>query len=365
MSELLYQLALTLVPNIGDVHARFLLEHYGFAEAVFKAKKSELESLEGIGSVRAKSIRSFKDFGAAESEIHFIEKYGIRTLAITESSYPQRLLNCADAPSLLFYKGSADLNASRIVGIVGTRSNTDYGKTVTEKLVRDLAEHDVLIASGLAFGIDACAHKAALQHNLSTVGVVGHGLASIYPAEHAGLAKEMIRADGGVLSEFFSSTKPDKHNFPLRNRLVAGLCDAIVVVETGIKGGSMITAGLADGYNRDVFAVPGRTIDKASTGCNHLIKHQKAVLLTDADSLLEVMGWKSKAKPLKNQRQLFHDLSKEDQALLKMFESEHKLHIDVLNLQSGLSCSTVAASLLSLELQGIVESLPGKQYRMI
>ncbi|HVG11469.1 MAG TPA: DNA-processing protein DprA [Flavisolibacter sp.] len=364
MSELLYQLSLTLVPNIGDVHAKILLEYYGSASAIFKAKKAELEGLEGIGAVRAASIRSFKDFKAAEREIGFIEKYGIQTLSIRDSHYPQRLLNCYDAPSLLFYKGTANLNASRIIGIVGTRSSSDYGRSVTEKLVRDLSEQEVLIASGLAFGIDATAHKASLQNNLPTVGVVGHGLGSIYPAEHAGLAKEMIRTNGGILSEFFSQTKPDKHNFPLRNRLVAGLCDAIVVVETGVKGGSMITAKLADGYNRDVFAVPGRTIDKASTGCNYLIKHQKAQLLTDADSLLEVMGWKAKPKATKKQRTLFTNLSEDEQKLLQLFEAEDKLHIDNLNLRSGLSCSTVAACLLNLELQGIVESLPGKQYRV-
>ena len=365
MSELLYQLALTLVPNIGDVHAKILLDRYGAASAIFKAKRAELEGIEGIGAVRAGSIRSFKDFSTAEKEIGFIEKYGIQTLAITDHAYPQRLLNCYDAPSLLFYKGTADLNASRIVGIVGTRSNTEYGRSVTEKLVRELSEHEVLIASGLAFGIDAIAHKASLQNNLPTVGVVGHGLGSIYPAEHAGLAKEMIRVNGGILSEFFSHTKPDKHNFPLRNRLVAGLCDAIVVVETVVKGGSMITAKLADGYNRDVFAVPGRTIDKTSSGCNYLIRHQKAQLLTDADSLLEAMGWKAKAKAKKKQRTLFTNLSEDEHKLLKMFEADDRLHIDNLNLRSGMSCSTVAACLLNLELQGIVESLPGKQYKML
>ena len=293
-SELLYQLALTLVPNIGDVHAKMLLQHYGSAQAVFKARTGALEKLEGIGSVRANAIKKFDDFNTAEKEIAFIEKYKIKTLFLTDKDYPQRLLNCYDSPTILFYKGTADLNTSKIVAIVGTRSNTDYGKSFTEKLVKDLSEQNILIVSGLAFGIDAYAHKAALKNNLPTVGVVGHGLDTIYPAANAGLAKEMIKHDGGILTEFFSNTKPDKHNFPLRNRLVAGLCDATVVVETAIKGGSMITAKLADAYNRDVFAVPGRTVDKNSGGCNHLIKNNKAILLTDADELLEVMGWKEK-----------------------------------------------------------------------
>ena len=234
--DLLYQLALTLVPNIGDVHSKILVQHYGDAQTIFNAKKSDLEKIDGIGAVRAKSLKDFTDFESAEKEIDFISRYKIQTLFLTDKSYPQRLLNCYDSPTLLFYKGSADLNASKIVGIVGTRSNTEYGKSFTEKLVKDLSEQNILIVSGLAFGIDAYAHKAALKNGLPTVGVVGHGLQTIYPSEHAGLAKEMLKKDGGILTEFFSNTKPDKHNFPLRNRLVAGICDATVLVETNIKG---------------------------------------------------------------------------------------------------------------------------------
>ncbi|HVK97894.1 MAG TPA: DNA-processing protein DprA, partial [Flavisolibacter sp.] len=279
-SELLYQLALTQVPNIGDVHAKTLIQAFGDASSIFKAKQSTLEKIEGIGIVRARSIKEFNDLHLIESEIKFIEKYKVQVLTLTDENYPKRLLNCYDSPTVLFYKGSADLNASKVVAIVGTRSNSDYGKAFTEKLIKDLSKHDILIISGLAYGIDAIAHKASLKNGLKTVGVVGHGLDKIYPADHATLAKEMIKNGGGVLSEFFSGTKPDKHNFPLRNRIVAGISDATVVVETSIKGGSMITAKLADGYNRDVFTVPGRTTDKVSMGCNHLIKYNKALLLT-------------------------------------------------------------------------------------
>ncbi len=261
-SDLLHQLALTLVPNIGDVHAKILVQHFGDAPSVFEAKVSQLEKIEGIGTVRARSIKHFNDFATAEKELKFIEKFKIKTLFINDKDYPRRLLNCYDSPTLLFYKGTADLNVSKIVAIVGTRSNTDYGKVFTEKLVKDLSTHNILIVSGLAFGIDSFAHKAAIKNNLKTIGVVGHGLDKIYPTEHTALAKDMIKEEGGILTEFFSGTKPDKHNFPLRNRVVAGLCDATVIVETNIKGGSMITAKLADAYNRDVFAVPGRTIDK-------------------------------------------------------------------------------------------------------
>ena len=365
-NELLYQLALTQIPHIGDVQAKILLQHFGSASDVFKAKQSELEKLEGIGVVRAQSIKNFNDFSVAQKEIEFIEKYKIRTLFLTDTDYPQRLLNCYDSPTLLFYKGTANLNASKVLAIVGTRSDTEYGKQFTEKLVRDLSNQDILIVSGLAYGIDATAHKAAVKNGLPTVGVVGHGLDKIYPSDHTTLAKDMIKEGGGILSEFFSGTKPDKHNFPLRNRVVAGLSDATVVVETHAKGGSMITAKLADAYNRDVFAVPGRTTDSKSEGCNHLIKYNKAMLLTSADDLLEVMGWQQKKKEKsKKQKELFIELSTEEKLLIHMLQEKETVHIDEMNISSGLSSSAIAAALLNLELQNVIASLPGKSYKLL
>jgi DNA processing protein len=364
-SELLNQLALTLVPNIGDVQAKILINHFGDASSIFKAKKSLLEKIEGIGEVRAKSIKDFDDFHLAEHEIKFIEKYNIKTLFLTDADYPKRLLNCYDSPTLLFYKGTADLNASKVLAIVGTRSNTDYGKLFTEKLVKDLSDQNILIISGLAHGIDAIAHKSALKNNLLTVGVVGHGLDKVYPLENTSLAKDMVKEGGGLLSEFFSGTKPDKHNFPLRNRVVAGLSDATVVVETNIKGGSMITAKLADAYNRDVFALPGRTTDKVSSGCNHLIKYNKAILLTDAEELLDVLGWKEKKKEKKQQKELFIELTPEEKQIIQLLQEKETVHIDEINLRSGLSSSTAAAAILNLELQNVIASLPGKMYRLL
>jgi len=364
-SELFHQLALTLVPNIGDVQAKILVQHFGDASSIFKAKRSQLEKLEGIGEVRATSIKHFDEFHLAEAELSFIEKYKIKTLFLTDEAYPKRLLNCYDSPTLLFYKGNADLNASRIVAIVGTRSNTDYGKAMTENLVKDLAGHNIIIVSGLAYGIDAFAHKASVKNGLPTVGVVGHGLSKIYPAQNASLAKEMIAEGGGILSEFFHDTKPDKHNFPLRNRIVAGISDATVIIESSIKGGSLITAKLADGYNRDVFAVPGRTTDKVSAGCNHLIKYNKAILLTDADELLDVLGWKEKKGKPKAQRQLFIELTPEEQIVIQILQEKETVHIDEINISSGLSSSSIAAAILNLELQGIVQSQPGKMYKII
>ncbi|MGE5521456.1 MAG: DNA-processing protein DprA [Candidatus Dadabacteria bacterium] len=364
-TDLLYQLALTLVPNIGDVHAKILVQHFGDAKSIFRAKESTLEKLEGIGTVRARSIKEFNDFHLAEEELKFVEKFNIRTFFLTDEDYPKRLLNCYDSPTLLYYKGTANLNASRMIAIVGTRSHTDYGKQFTEKLVKELAEYNVTIVSGLAFGIDAIAHKAALKNNIPTIGVVGHGLRKMYPADHATLAREMISNGGGVLTEFFSDTQPDKHNFPLRNRIVAGLTDATVIVESAVKGGSMITAKLADGYNRDVFAVPGRTIDKVSSGCNHLIKYNKAVLLSNADDLLEIMGWKESMRKKKQQRELFIELTADEKQIVDILREKESAHIDEINLSSGLSSSAVAAAILNLELEGVIQSQPGKMYRMV
>lgn len=266
---------------------------------------------------------------------------------------------------MLYYKGNADLNAARVIAIIGTRTNTEYGKQVTEKLVKELETENVLLVSGLAFGVDGIAHKAALKNNLSTVGVLAHGLDSIYPTQHASLAKEIIK-QGGLLTEFTSTTKPDKHNFPTRNRVVAGMSDATIVIETGIKGGSMITAELANGYNRDVFAFPGKTTDIKSAGCNYLIKNNKAMLLTDAQQLIQIMGWEEKKKkPLKQQRELFIRLTDDEKIIVDILKEKETVAIDELNLKSNLSSTAVAAAALSLELQNVIASMPGKMYKLL
>ena len=364
--ELLYQLALTLIPNIGPVQAKILLQHCN-AEEIFHAKKTHLEKIEGIGPIRAAAIVGFKDFIKAEEEIKFIEKYKIKSLFLTDKDYPKRLLNCYDSPTLLFYKGEADLNAAKIVAIIGTRSNTDYAKQITEKLVKDLAAHNVTVVSGLAFGADAIAHKAAVKNNLPTVGILAHGLDQIYPAEHAGLAKDMIKHKGGLLTEFKSKSNPDKHNFPTRNRIVAGMCDATVVIETGLKGGSMITAELANSYNKDVFAFPGKVTDTKSAGCNYLIKSNKAMLLTDAAELLQVMNWEDSPKgrkERKSQRELFIELTADEKIVVSILREKEAVHIDEINGKSGLSSSAVAAAILNMELQGVISSKPGKMYSL-
>ena len=369
-NDLLYQIALTLVPNIGDVHAKALINIYGTAQSVFKAKKKELENIEGIGTIRARSIKDFTDFTSSEEEIKFIEKYKINTLFITDENYPKRLLNCFDCPTLLYYRGNADLNTSRIISIVGTRNNSGYGKTVCEKFIEDLQAENILVVSGLAFGIDTIAHKAALKNNLQTVAVLAHGLDRIYPQQNKSLAKQ-ITEQGGLLTDFISNTNPDKQNFPKRNRIVAGICDAVIVIESGKKGGSLITAELGNGYNKDVFAIPGRINDSKSEGCNYLIKNNKAALINSADDFLDMMNWSVRLRSglekgsAKKQRELFIELAPHEKTVVEILQQQDSIHIDELYFKSGLSSSEVATALLMLEMQNVVASLPGKMYRLL
>lgn len=365
-SDLLYQLALIRIPQIGSVHARSLVDQFGKAENIFKAPLSVLEKIEGIGAVRAKSIKSFSAFKSLEKEIQFIEKHKIKVLFIKNEDYPKRLLNCYDPPTLLFYRGEANLNMGRCVAIIGTRSFSEYGKQLTEQLVSVLQNQQVLIVSGLAFGIDALAHKASVKNQIPTVAVLAHGLDTLYPIQHRGLAKEMVNSGGGVLTEFTSNTKPDRHNFPTRNRIVAGMCDATIVIESGKKGGSIVTAELANGYNRDVFAFPGRIWDSKSSGCNLLIKDNKAVLLSEPADIIQLMGWQEKsAQHRKPQKELFISLTETEQKIVSVLSEKQVLEIDQINQSAGASVSAIASSLLTLELNNIVESLPGKRYRLL
>ena len=364
-SDLLYRIALTLVPNIGNIHAKTLVHHFGNARAVFNARKKELECIEGIGPIRAKSIKEVQQFDTAETEIKFIEKYKITPLFITDDLYPQRLLNTYDCPLLLYYRGNASLNESKIIAVVGTRNNSEYGRQVCDKLIEDLAGQNVLVVSGLAYGIDTIAHKSALKNNLQTIGVLAHGLDKIYPPQNKSLAKQMME-QGGLLTEFMSFSIPDKQNFPRRNRIVAGMSDAVIVIETGKKGGSLITAELGNNYNKDVFAIPGKVNDTKSEGCNYLIKSNKAGLITCAEDILENMGWLDK-KPqhTKKQRELFIELAPDEKIIIDILQNGNPLHIDEIYFKSGLSSSATATALLSLEMQGIIVVLPGKMYKMI
>lgn len=364
-TDLPYQLSLREIPHIGNVHAKILCDHFGKAEEIFRASARVLESIEGIGPVRARKIKEFRDFAKAETEIRFMQKYGISPLFIKDKEYPQRLQHCYDPPVLLFYKGNADLNSTKIISVVGTRNNSEYGKAVIEKMMKELAAFQVLVVSGLAFGIDAAAHRAAIKNGLQTVGVLAHGLSTIYPAEHSALAREMIK-NGGIISEFSSGVKPDKHNFPSRNRIVAGISDATIVIESGVKGGSMITADIACGYNKEVFAVPGRINDPKSVGCNQLIRNNKAILLDGAGSLIDLMGWNygKLAKPTELHGRISEELPESERLLLSFLIQKNTLGVDELESLSGMSAGSVASALLGLEIKNLARHLPGKRYQL-
>lgn len=364
-NDLLYHIALTMVPHIGDVHARMLLETFGSAEKVFSVKQSKLDRLPGIGHIRSGSIKAFSAFERAEEELRFIEKYNISILKYTDSGYPGRLLNCYDAPTLLYFKGAANLNSSKIIAIIGTRSQTDYGKEMTYRIIEDLAAYHVLIISGLAYGIDTLAHKAAIKNKLATVGVLAHGLDRIYPSSNKSLAREMM-GNGGLLTDFKSGTQPDKQNFPKRNRIVAGMADAILVIETQINGGSMITAELANSYNKDVFALPGRSTDPKSEGCNYLIRNNKAALISSAKDIIELMNWQELPEKKKAiQKELFVELTDQEKAILDIIKNKEPISIDEITPGCNCSSSSLAGALLNLELQGIISCLPGKIYKLL
>lgn len=363
-NELLYQIALTRIPHIGPVHAKNLVEKFGSAKAIFQAPATQLEKIEGIGSLRAKSIKSFHAFADCEKEIAFIEKFGIRTVFYSSPDYPSNLRNCYDPPPLLFFKGNISLNHHYFVGIVGTRSNTGYGMQVTQHIIEGLAKENIVVVSGLAKGIDAVAHKAALEMNVPTLGVLAHGLDTIYPANHHQLARAML-GNGGLITEFPSKTMAEKHHFPNRNRIVAGICDVIIVVETGVKGGSMITADLAYQYNREVYAVPGRLTDKQSSGCHRLIWEKKAAVFSSVENFLEDMGWKKPSPPVSGLPTLFPDLTGEEKKVLEVIKEKQPVHIDEIRYYSGLTGSKLNAVLLQLEIKALVSSLPGSRYAIL
>lgn len=359
--EHLYQMALTCVPQIGPIQAKILLEHFPTPKDIFRAKKKELSAIEGIGPIRASALKSFCEFDDIEEEFKIMEQEGIEALFIQDARYPRKLANCIDAPIMLYYKGSVDLNPTYSISIIGTRKNTPYGKKITEDIIQELSYLGVQIVSGLAFGIDIIAHTAALHESLPTIGVMAHGHSTIYPSQHTSIAKKML-LKGGLLTECSYHTEPDRHQFPRRNRIVAGMTDATLVIETGEKGGSMITAELAHDYNRDVFAVPGRIHDNQSKGCLHLIGQHKAAIFTDVQSMIEELGWKKQKKPNQVQIPLFADLNEQELTILKILQEKDDVHVDEIYRTTGWTCSQTAALMLNLEMKGLVRSLPGKRY---
>lgn len=360
--EVLYALALCLVPQVGAVHGRILLETLGSALSVFRTPVSHLEKIPGIGRVRAANIRGFSDYKRAEAELKFMEKFQIRPLLLHRPGYPRRLLHCEDPPFILYYKGSASLDEERVIGIVGTRKETDYGRSMVHKYLEGWKYGNFLIVSGLAYGIDQHAHRAALDNGLQTVGVLANGLDRIYPSVHTGLAREMLHR-GGLLTEFMSGTRPDKQNFPRRNRIVAGLCDALWVVETDVKGGSMITADMAAGYNREVFATPGRVPDRKSAGSNWLIRENKARLTMEPSDIPEFMNWDS-PRAIDMQASLFAHLGEAERRIAGILRDRGSLHTDMLYRVAAMPRSEYHSALLNLELEGLLARLPGNHLEL-
>jgi DNA processing protein len=365
--ELLLRLALHLLPGIGPVLARNLVSYCGSVQAIFKAKKNQLEKIPGIGNERASRILKHREIGKAEKELRFIQRENIRFLFYLDKEYPSRLKNCEDAPVGLFCKGEMDLNPDRILAIVGTRHMTSYGKESTAKLVHELQQYNVTIASGLAYGIDSVAHREALRNNLPTIGVIAHGLKQIYPAEHRQLASQMIRS-GGLISEYESDSKAEVDNFPARNRIVAGMADGVIVVESAGRGGALITADLANGYNREVMAVPGRNSDQYSNGCNELIRLNKAALIQSGKDVAELMNWSDdplvkQEKPRYIQAELFDALSADEQKVISLLKPGKQL-LDELSIRTGISTGLISSMLLKLEFDGFIRALPGKQFQL-
>jgi DNA processing protein len=361
--SLTHKIALTLIKSVGHVHAKKLLDHFGTAEAVFKANKKQLIEITGIGEVIANLILKSNALADAEKQLSFIKKHGIQVLFYTDENYPKRLRNCYDAPVLLYYKGNADLNHPRIISVVGTRKATEYGRRLCRQLAETLAPYDVVIVSGLAYGIDVASHKESLEQQIPTVGVMAHGLDRIYPSLHKPVAQKMV-LNGGLLTEFLPGTIPDKENFPKRNRIIAGISDATIVVEATARGGALITADIANSYNRDVYAYPGRISDEYSEGCNFLIKTNRAALINHAKDLVYYLGW-DHILPEKpgTQLQLPVNLSKEEQKIVSLLK-DASIRVDELAILSGFNQSKLAMHLLNLEMQGILISLPGKVYKL-
>jgi DNA processing protein len=365
MKELQYKIAITLLPLIGDVNAKKLIAYCGSCEAVFNQKKSHLMKIPGIGEVTADTIISEYSTALkrAEVELVFIEKHKIEPLFFLDENYPNRLKHCPDSPIMLYHKGNTHFKNEKCIAIVGTRNVTENGRKITDRFVEELAVYNPLIISGLAYGVDICAHKSALKNQLQTVGVLAHGLDKIYPSQHKETAKAMLDS-GGLLTDYLSKTNPDRENFPSRNRIVAGLVDAVIVIEAGNKGGALITAEIANTYSRDVFAVPGRIDDVYSQGCNKLIKQNKAALIDSAEDIAYICGWQQTKKQTKKQQQLFIDLNEEEQKVVDILKEKKQVAIDELSLFTAFSMSKLSGVLLNLEFKSAVKSLPGKIYSL-
>jgi len=361
--ELLYLLALQKASGIGDVNAKKLMKHCGSAQAVFEEKESNLLKIDGVGTYKVKGLKDKTLLQQAEQEIEFIQKNKITAYSFLDPDYPERLKHSIDSPIVIFQKGAINFKQQRIISIVGTRNITNYGKTFLKQFIADIAQYNPLIVSGLAYGVDIYAHQLALEHNLQTVAVLAHGLDRIYPSRHQKEATKM-QENGGLLTDFWSGTNPERNNFVKRNRIVAGISKATIVIESADKGGSLITADIANSYNRDVFALPGRVTDLYSKGCNNLIKTNKAALLQSAKDLAYILNWE-RSKPHAIQKQLFVELNDTESLLYNYLLKEGKQTLDMIALHNNLPIYRVSSILLNLELKGVIRPLHGKLFEAI
>lgn len=364
-TELLHALALLKVDGIGDVVAKKLITHCGSAQDVFQTKKKELLAIDGVGEILYKKLQDKSVFQLAENELRFIEKEDISCLYYLDTTYPERLKHCIDGSVVLFQSGNINLQNRKLINIVGTRQITPYGIEFTKKLIEDLAPLNPIIVSGFAYGVDIIAHQAAMENNLQTIGVLAHGLNQIYPKTHKKYMAKMEQ-NGGFLTEFWSTSNPDRENFVKRNRIVAGMCEATIVIESAEKGGSLITANMANDYNRDVFAVPGRISDKFSQGCNNLIKTQRAHLLNSVADLIYILNWDladKKVKPI--QKQLFVSLTEEEQKIYDYLLTKEQELMDIIALDCDFPIFKISSLLLNMELKGVIRPLPGKLFEAV
>lgn len=360
-NDLIHQLPLELIPGVGSKGVRQLTNHLGSAKEVFSTSKSKLLKIPGIGSKLAHSIQSGNTYNEADTIIQSCNQIGASIYHFSDPFFPKRLTQIHDSPNLIFFKGKGDLNPSKSIAIVGTRKATSYGKKITEQIVSELAQLGVTIISGLAYGIDIQSHKSALSNNIPTVGVIAGGIDRIYPSIHKKYAKDMEN-HGGILTESIPGTKPDAHLFPARNRIIAGMADATIVVEAAEKGGALITANLADSYNRLVFAIPGDVGNTYSVGANKLIASQKALIYTGVEDLVYHLGW-DLGNETKAPKAL-EELSTEELTLYELIKENTELEIDYLAHKSQISIHQVASTLLSLEFKNLIKSLPGKKYAL-
>lgn len=356
--EMVYRLALNAIKGIGPVKAKKIIDYLGDSSRFFQVGRKFLKHELALSDAVIDEVLAFRSFSIWEKEVDILSQNGVQILCHDTSNYPELLKQCADSPAVLFVQGDPQFLQRTCIAVIGTRHHTEYGKRRADEFIQELAEHPLCIISGLAFGIDGIAHRAALRNGLPTFGVLAHGLRDLYPPAHRALSRDM-QAQGGLISEYSYFTKANREYFPARNRIVAGMCSATIIIETDIRGGSMITAELAYSYNREVFCFPGRSDDRKSAGCNHLIKNLKAQLITSADDVVEALGWKEKPKKL-IQRSLFNDFTDDEQAVLKQLQLNAPLHYDVLSAHCSMHTSTLSNTLLQLELKGMVLMKPGK-----